>query len=151
MKKNIFIWVAIVAVMAIVSVLLILRSMVAPKKEAVNTIFVGPGEYKATFDKAMEGAGEFYDLYGKARNSAKAGDYESAIKLLNESLLHVGDGLEKGMVYKKLAEIYRTQDNLEKELFYVEEWPKYSMNPQLNEEAKLRAAKIRQLLATKNQ
>ena len=113
------------------------------KKKTVDTVFLGPQEYKATFDESVKGAGQFYDLYGRARDRAKAGDYDNAIKLLNDSLSYVGDGLEKGMVYKKLAEIYRAQGNLEKELFYIEEFPKYSMNKELNEEAKLRTAELR--------
>jgi hypothetical protein len=36
-------------------------------------------------------------------------------------------------------------------LFYVEEWPKYSMNQQINEEAKRRAAEIRRQIAAKSQ
>lgn len=149
MKKYIIVFI-VVLIAILVSLNLIKRFSVISKKAPVDAVFLGPKEYKATFNESMGSAREFYDLYGKARDSAKVGDYDTAIKLLNESLPHIGIGLERGMVYKKLAEIYQTQGNLEKELYYVKEFPKYSMNAQLNEEASRRAAEIRQLLAIKN-
>ena len=151
-KKYILILI-IASVLAIPASLFLIKRFSGPSSngQVIDTVFLGPEEYKPTFDESMKSARGFYDLYGRARESSKAGDYDMAIKLLNESLPYVGIGLEKGMVYKKLAEVYHKQGNLEKELFYIEEWPKYSMNQQLNEEAKHRAAEIRSLLAAKNQ
>lgn len=142
-----------IIIIALVSLFLITRSAMVAKKKTVDTVFLGPQEYKATFDESIKGAGEFYDLYGKARNSTKAGDYENAIKLLNESLSYVGDGLEKGMVYKDLAQIYRDLGNLEKELEYVELLPKYTMNEDIKLGCAKRAEEIRMIMAnpgTKN-
>lgn len=121
------------------------------KNQTVDTVFLGAKEYKSTFQESTKSAKSFYDLFNKGLEASNSGDQQTAIKLLNECLPYVGIGLEKGMVYKKLAEIYRTQGNLEKELFYIEEWPKYSMNKELNEEATLRAAELRQLLAAESQ
>lgn len=121
------------------------------KNQPVDTVFLGPKEYKTTFQESANSAKPFFDLFNKALEASNSGDQETAIKLLNQSISYANYGLAKGMVYKKLAEIHRAQGNLGKELFYVEEWPKYSMNQQLNEEAKRRAAEIRSLLAAKNQ
>lgn len=151
MKKYIFILIVVFVIAIPVSLVLIKRFSAVPKKGTVDTVFLGPKEYKVTFDESAGSAKEFYDLYGKARDSVEVGDYDTAIKLLNESLSHIGIGLERGMVYKKLAEIYRAQGNLEKELYYIEELPKYSMNQQFNEELKLRATEIHKLLSAKNQ
>lgn len=92
----------------------------------------------------------FYSIYDKAVENISNRNYEEAIVQLNQSLKYIGIGLEKGMVYKRLAEIYKIKGDLKQELFYVEQWPKYSMNAQLNEEASRRAVEIRQILATKN-
>jgi len=148
MKKNSVIF-SLVFILAIAVASFLIKGQ--KKDQVADTIFLGPKEYKATFQESAKSAKPFYDLFNKALEASNSGDQETAIKLLNESLPYVGISFEKGMVYKKLAEIYRTQNNLEKELFYIEEWPKYSMNSQLNEEAKLRAAEIRQLFAAKNQ
>ena len=125
------------------------RGMFKPiEKHVVNAVFIGPEKYKSSFEQSMTIGRQFYDLYGKARESIKINDYDSAIAYLNESLQYVGIGLEKGMVYSKLAEIYRVQGNLERELFYIDQVPKYTLNEQINEEAKRRAAEIRtQLVA----
>ena len=149
MKKNGFI--ILVAFALTLAFVFLIRKTTITNRRGNGSVFIAPGKYKATFDKSIESGDKFYNLYGKARESISAGHYEDAIKFLNESESYVGDGLEKGMVYKKLAEIYRKQGNLEKELYYVEEWPKYSMNQQINEEAKSRAAEIRRILQNQKQ
>jgi tetratricopeptide (TPR) repeat protein len=117
----------------------------AKKKEA-DVVFVGPKEYKPTFDQSVANAKSFYDLYGKARESIKVGDYEMAIKLLNDSLPHVGIGIEKGMVYRELTEIYRDLGNLNKELKYIELLPKYTMNDTEKLRCAQRAEEIRSIM-----
>lgn len=148
MKKQITLWVIFtLSVITLISFFYI-KQKTSKTREVV---FLGPKEYGQTFGESVKSAKSFYDLFNKALDASNSGNQETAIKLLNESLPHVGIGIEKGMVYKKLAEIYRGQGNLEKELFYVQEWPKYSMNQQINEEAKFRATEIHSFLAAKNQ
>lgn len=142
--------VTIILSLLVLSVLIFIsmRGFFPNKKQSGIIVFV-PEKYKTTFEQSADSGKLFYDLYGKAKKSVKTNDYESAIKYLNRSLEYVGMGLEKGMVYSKLAEIYKTQGDLEKELFYVQQIPQYTLNEKINEEAKLRAAEIRSLLAAK--
>jgi tetratricopeptide (TPR) repeat protein len=88
-------------------------------------------------------------LFGAGLNSKKAGDYETSIKLFNECLPHAALGPEVAMIYKQLSEIYRIQGDLEKELFYLEQIPKYTMSDRIKKESADRAAEIRSLLAEK--
>jgi tetratricopeptide (TPR) repeat protein len=97
---------------------------------------------------AVDGRDPFYGIYDRAIASINVGNYDEAITLLNQALEHIGMGLEKGMVYKRLAEIYKVKGDLNKELYYAEEFPKYSMNKELNQQFLQRAAEIRQILAS---
>src|SRR3989338_11327915 len=102
--------------------------------EPVDAVFLGDKQYKPTFDQSVKSARIFSGLFGAGLSSKKAGDYETAIKLFNESLPHAALGPEVAMVYKQLSEIYRTQGNLEKELFYLEQIPKYTMSDRIKKE-----------------
>lgn len=143
--------VAIILSLLVLSVLIFIsiRGIFFPNQKQSGIVFIAPEKYKTTFEQSADSGKLFYDLYGKAKESIKTNDYESAIMYLNRSLEYVGMGLEKGMVYSKLAEIYKTQGNLEKELFYVQQIPQYTLNEKINEEAKHRVAEIRSLLARK--
>lgn len=117
------------------------------KETTVDTVFLGPKGHQAAFEQSAASGRDFYDLNGKAGDSIKAGDYQNAIKLLNESLPHVGIGIEKGMVYKKLAEIYRDLGDMENELKYLELLPKYVMNQDVKNRVAMRVEEIRSILA----
>jgi tetratricopeptide (TPR) repeat protein len=121
------------------------------KVKPVDVVFVGDKQYKPTFEQSVKSGKAFSDLFGAGLNSKKAGDYATAIKQFNECLPHASMGPEVAMVYEQLAEIYRLQGNLEKELFYIEEWPKYTMSDREKKECALRAAEIRQILSTQSQ
>lgn len=118
--------------------------------EPVDVVFVGDKQYKPTFEQSVKSGKAFSDLFGAGLNSKKAGDYTTAIKQFNECLPHAAMGPEVAMVYEELVEIYRAQGNLEKELFYLEQIPKYTMSDRIKKESMERAAEIRQLLATKS-
>lgn len=120
------------------------------KKEPVDVVFLGNKKYKETFTQAVKSGKVFSDLFGAGLNSKKAGDYDTAVKLFNECLPHAALGPEVAMVYKQLSEIYRTQGNLEKELFYLEQIPKYTMSDRIKQESAARAAEIRAQLTSKN-
>ncbi len=119
------------------------------KKEAADVVFLGDKKYKETFDHATKSGKVFSDLFNTALNRKNVGDYENAIKLLNECLPHAALGPEVAMVYKQLSEIYRAQGNLEKELFYTEELPKYTMSDAIKKDNADRASEIRQLLTAR--
>src|SRR3989338_3772790 len=90
------------------------------KDESAQTVFIGPKEANKVFGESAENAKGFYDLYRRALNKMDAKDYKTAIKLLNESLPHVGIIVEKSMVYSTLAEIYRNQGKFQDELKYIQ-------------------------------
>ena len=93
-----------------------------PKEgQIVDTVFIGSKKEASTFDDLVKAAKPFYNLFNQALQASNLGDNETAIRLLNESLLFVALGPEKAMVYRKLSEIYKAQGNLEKELFCVED------------------------------
>lgn len=122
------------------------------KNEPNQIVLIGmPSKDTAPFKEALKGGDMFYNLYDKAREYNKVGDYEMAIKIYNEAIPYAALGPEVSMIYRKLSEIYREQENLQKELLYVEMLPKYSMNKEANEESKKRAIELRQLLAAKAQ
>ena len=119
--------------------------------EPVDMVFLGDKQYKPTFDQSAKSAKAFYELYERGVLAKRAGKYNESIDILNQSLPFVGMGPEKAMVYEELAEIYRAQGNLEKELFYLEEIPKYTMSDRIKKESADRAAEIRHLRAAENQ
>ncbi len=125
------------------------NSQLNNKREPVQTVLVGTGQYKETFNESVKSSKAFYDFYSEAKRNMMAGNYDEAIRLFNKSLPHVEFGPEKAMVYRKLATIYNAQRNLELELKYTELVPKYSANSELNEQYLQRAAELRQLLASR--
>ena len=50
----------------------------------------------------------FYRLYERAQEEMDNKEYENAVKSLEESLPFAKISIEKGMVYVRLAEIYKT-------------------------------------------
>jgi tetratricopeptide (TPR) repeat protein len=120
-------------------------------KGSVDVVFLGDKEYKKTFDQSIKSGKAFSDFFRAGLDSKRVGDYATAIKQFNECLPHAALGPEVAMVYKQLTEIYRAQGNLEKELFYLDQIPKYTMSDRIKKESTARAAELRQLLATQNQ
>ncbi|GEM_PF-3015139 len=146
--RNSRIILAIVLIAATFFSLSFMQALRASEREKqVDTAFLGPKAYKSTFDQTITSAKSFYAFYGKARESIKRGDYEAAIKFLNDSLPHVGIGPEKAMVYSELAEIYRDLEDFNRELKYVEVIPKYTMNEREKLKYKMRAEEIKSILA----
>jgi tetratricopeptide (TPR) repeat protein len=119
------------------------------EKSTVDVAFFGDEKYKQTFDQSVVNGGAFSELFEAGLNSKKAGDYATAIRQLNECLPLAALGPEVAMVYKQLIEIYRDLGDLEKELFYLEEIPKYTMSDRIKKESAERSDKIRQLLMAK--
>ena len=117
-------------------------------KASTDVVFVGPEKYVNKFEESVGSARAFSNLFNEALKNRAANDNDLAIKNLNDSLVYVGIGTEKSMVYRELVEIYRAQGNLEKELYYLEEIPKYTMSDRIKKECSDRAAEIRQQLAT---
>ena len=119
------------------------------KKVVTDVEFLGYKAYKETFDQSAKSGKAFSDLFVAGLNSKKAGDYDVAIKQFNDCLPYAALGPEVAMVYKQLVEIYRVQGNLEKELFYLEQIPKYTMSDRIKKESSDRAAEIHQILERK--
>jgi len=115
---------------------------------------IGLKENNKTFGESVKSAKGFYDLYRQALNKMELKDYETAIKLLNESLPYVGIIIERDMVYTSLAEVYRAQGNLEQELKYLEavlsSIPKDAPPSDVRDKNYKRVTELRQLLAKKS-
>lgn len=114
--------------------------------EPVDTVFLGDKHDKLTFEKSIKSAKVFSNLFREGLNNKKIENYIVAIKLFNECLPYAELGPEVAMVYEQLAEIYRLQNNPEKELFYIEEWPKYTMSNREKKECAERAVYLRSIL-----
>lgn len=122
---------------------------ISVKRSSSETVYVGPGQYEETFGKSMKNATAFFDPFNKALDASKAGDYQTAIKLLNEALTHAEYRPEVAMVYQKLADIYHELGDLETELKYVEELPKYTPHEEIRVKDRQRAEELRKLIAEK--
>lgn len=122
-----------------------------PDAEPVDTVFIGDKKYLSTFDQSVKSAKIFDGLYEQGVLAKRDGKYNEAINVLNQGLPHASMGPEVAMIYEELAEIYRAQGDLNKELFYLEQIPKYTMSDRIKKECNLRAVEIRQLLADKSQ
>ncbi len=62
---------------------------------------------------------EFYSYHNLAKKYVREGNYQQAIKILNQSLEFAGDSeVYKGVAYHTFAEIYRDLNDLNQELKY---------------------------------
>ncbi len=118
-------------------------------KKPVETVFIAPKEYTESFEKSTASARLFYEKYRRALDQLKHENYQEAIQSFNECVPEAGIGIEKGMVYNRLVQIYKALDDPQNELKYTELTIKFSANTVLNEELSRRAAELRQLLSAK--
>ena len=143
----------IVSVIIIVTSLLVVfyiigtRKRTVPNQKTVDTVFVGPKEYHESFESSAGSAKLFYEKYRLALDNLETKNFPEAIRLFNECIPDAGLGIEKGMVYNRLAQIYKELNDLRSELIYTELTIKFSANKVLNEERAHRVAQLRQLLA----
>lgn len=134
-------------------IIVLICSVIGAKKTvksispSTDAVFVGPEKYASKFEESVGSAKAFSDLFGEALKNIDAKNYNAAISNLNDSLKYVGIGTEISMVYRKLVEIYKIQGNLEKELYYLEQIPKYTMSDRIKKECNDRAQEIRRQLA----
>lgn len=124
-------------------------------KDQVNAVLITPTKYDKTFGASVKNAKVFYDFFDEALEKIESKKYDAAIRILNDSLPHVGIIVERNMVYHELAKIYQLQGDLEQELKCLEailnSIPKNAPASELKDKDYQRAAELRQLLAAKSQ
>lgn len=149
--KKIFVFIVVIALMIAAVYLVRTNKKLGLGSKPIDTVFVGAKEYQESFDSAGGSAKLFYEKYRLALDNLETRNFSEAIKLFNECIPQAGIGIEKGMVYDRLAKIYRELNDLESELKYTELTIKFSANQVLNDDYRNRAIEIRQLLATKSE
>ena len=100
-------------------------------------------ESSGSFESSVKSAKQFSDAFRRGLDSKKEGNYDDAIRHFNEALPHTSMGPEVAMVYEQLAEIYHNTRLTDKELYYLDQIPRYTMSDEVKREARTRASEIR--------
>ena len=112
-----------------------------------QVVYVGSKKYQDTFSKSLEKAEIFFNPFREAAEYMEKGNYDAALKNLDECLKVAQRRIEKGMVYSMMQQVYRKQGNLQGELQVIDSWFTIAGPSASNPEFKHRAEEIRQILA----
>lgn len=115
-----------------------------------DAVFVGPAEQASGFKNSTVSAKVHYHLMRAARKAEEAGDYDTAISLLNEALPSAEFKFEKAVVYVTLAEMYAAKNDLENEMKYRLLDAEYTGNPNSKKESLRRVDEIRKIVESRN-
>src|SRR3989338_3425429 len=102
LKRDFLLWTFSLTVLLVFLLAFFLRPSPGEKTDVV---LIGLDKHEDGFIKSLKKEKVFSDLYNAATDNIKMGNYQNAIKLLNESISYAGFRSDRTMAYMELAEI----------------------------------------------